>query len=125
DAVRMETSPGLDRGVRDLLMRELQLEAEEVYELAWLLRGDLMEIAELDGPDLKLTVWTPQAVVGLRTDDPEVLFERLRRGDVLVHHPYESFAGSVEGFLRAGARDPAVRVLMSTIYSTGGSQSRI
>ena len=54
-----------------------------------------------------------------------MLFERLRRGDVLVHHPYESFEGSVEGFLRAAARDPAVRVLMSTIYRTGGSESGI
>ena len=125
DAVRMETSPGLDRGVRDLLMRELQLEAEEAYEAPWLDLGDLMEIADLDRPDLKLPVWTPQPVAGLRTDHPQALFERLRRGDVLVHHPYESFEGSVEGFLRAAARDPAVRVLMSTIYRTGGSESGI
>ena len=125
DAVRMETSPGLDRGVRDVLMRELQLEGDEVYEASWLDLGDLMEIAELDRPDLKLPLWTPQPVPGLRTDDPEALFARLRRADVLVHHPYDSFEGSVEGFLRAAARDPAVRVLMSTIYRTGGPESGI
>jgi polyphosphate kinase len=125
DAVRMETSSALDPAVRDLLMRELQLEPDEVYESAWLDLGDLMEIADLDRPDLKDPVWTPQPVAGLRTDDPQALFARLRRGDVLVHHPYESFEGSVEGFLRAAARDPAVRVLMSTIYRTGGSESGI
>ncbi|HXK22118.1 MAG TPA: polyphosphate kinase 1 [Myxococcota bacterium] len=125
DAVRIETSPGLDRSVRDLLMRELQLEPAEAYEWEWLDLGDLMEIVELERPDLKLAPWTPQPVAGLRTDDPDALFARMRRGDVLVHHPYESFEGSVEGFLRAAARDPAVRVLMSTIYRTGGSESGI
>ncbi|HXK24651.1 MAG TPA: polyphosphate kinase 1, partial [Myxococcota bacterium] len=125
DAVRIETSPGLDRSVRDLLMRELQLEPAEAYEAEWLDLGDLMEIVELERPDLKLAPWTPQPVPGLRTDDPDALFARMRRSDVLVHHPYESFEGSVEGFLRAAARDPAVRVLMSTIYRTGGSESGI
>jgi polyphosphate kinase len=125
DAVRMETSVALDPGVRDPLMRALQLAPDEVYESPWLDLGDLTELEELDRPDLKDPVWAPQPLAGLRSDDPEALFARLRRGDVLVHHPYESFEGSVEGFLRAAARDPAVRVLMSTIYRTGGSESGI
>jgi polyphosphate kinase len=125
DAVRMETSAALHPGVREPLMRALQLEPEEVYESPWLDLGDLFEIVELDRPDLKDAQWTPQPVAGLRVDDASALFARLRRGDVLVHHPYESFEGSVEGFLRAAARDPAVRVLMSTIYRTGGSESGI
>jgi polyphosphate kinase len=125
DAVRMETSLELDAAVRTPLMQALQLENDEVYESEWLDLGDLFELVELDRPELKDPVWTPQPVPGLRTDDPEVLFARLRRGDVLVHHPYESFEGSVEGFLRAAARDPATRVLMSTIYRTGGSESGI
>jgi len=125
DAVRMETSTGLAAEVRDLLMRELQLEADEAYESVWLDLGDLMELVDLDRPDLRDPIWKPQPVPGLRTDDADALFARLRRGDVLVHHPYESFEGTVEGFLRAAARDPAVRVLMSTIYRTGGSESGI
>jgi polyphosphate kinase len=125
DAVRMETSRGVDSGVRSVLMQALQLESDEVYDNEWLDLGDLMELYELDRPERKDPVWTPQPVPGLRIDDPESLFARLRRGDVLVHHPYESFEGSVEGFLRAAARDPATRVLMSTIYRTGGSESGI
>ena len=126
DAVRMETSTGIDaQRARAADARAPARGATRSTSPAWLDLGDLFELVELDRPELKDPVWTPQPVPGLRTDDPEALFARLRRGDVLVHHPYESFEGSVEGFLRAAARDPAVRVLMSTIYRTGGSESGI
>jgi polyphosphate kinase len=127
DAVRLEADAELSARIRALLVRELRLEPDEVYDASGLLDlGGLWEIHRLDRPDLKDPPWTPRPVnaIALRGGAGELFFG-LRERSILVHHPYESFEGSVERFLRAAAEDPAVRVIMSTIYRTGGPESGI
>ncbi len=128
DAVRLEVSEHLAPDVRELLVRELRLESDEIYEVPGMLDlGGLAELERLDRPDLKESPWTPQRAAALppAAAGPEAFFGALRQRDVLVHHPYESFEASVEGFLQAAADDPAVRVVMCTIYRTGGPESGI
>ena len=133
DAVRLEVSADLDERVRSLLVRELKLEADELYEVPGLLDlGGLMELYSRGPSELKEAPWTPAEVfrsqAGSGAGSPrsgEALFRTLRERDVLVHHPYESFESSVGEFLSAAADDPSVRVIMSTIYRTGGSESSI
>jgi len=128
DAVRLEVSEDLAPEIRELLARELRLESDELYEVPGMLDlGGLAELERLDRPELKESPWTPQRTSGLpqAAAGPEAFFAALRRGDVLVHHPYESFESSVEGLLQAAADDPAVRVVMCTIYRTGGPESGI
>ena len=78
-----------------------------------------MQIAVLDRPELKDEAWRPitQARLNAARGDGE-LFAEIRRADVFVHHPYESFASSVERFIAAASTDPAVRALKTTVYRT-------
>jgi polyphosphate kinase len=79
--------------------------------------GDWMQLTKIHRPELKDAPYTPRNL--WRTDeDPEVLFDEIRYQDVLVHHPYESFA-SVETFLRAAVRDPNVIAIKMTLYRIG------
>jgi polyphosphate kinase len=128
DAVRLEVSEDLAPEICELLSRELRLEPDEIYEVPGMLDlGGLAELERLDRPDLKESPWSSQRAPGLppAAAGPEAFFAALRQHDVLVHHPYESFESSVEGFLQAAADDPAVRVVMCTIYRTGGPETGI
>jgi polyphosphate kinase len=122
-AVRLEVSPSMSAEIRDLLLRELELSHDEMYEIEgpldltglWVVNG-------LDRPDLKDEVWTPTTQPGLATvlDEPVDLFSVLRERDVLVHHPYDSFTTSVERFIEQGATDPHVLAIKQTLYRTSG-----
>ncbi|MEM7409600.1 MAG: polyphosphate kinase 1 [Myxococcota bacterium] len=128
DAVRLEVSADLDERIGDLLIDELKLDTDEVYVTEGLLDlGGLWELFARGPAEHKDVAWTPKEVLRSKPgrSDPDTLFGALRARDVLVHHPYESFEGSVEAFLSAAANDPAVRVIMSTLYRTGGSESSI
>jgi len=76
----------------------------------------LFEIADLPRPDLRQTPWTP--VVPARLREATSVFSAIRRGDLLVHHPYESFKDSAERFIAEAAADPAVLAIKQTIYRT-------
>ena len=81
--------------------------------------AELTELAGLDRPELKYEPWSP--VVNPRFADlaePDDLFAEIRRSDILVHYPYESFAQSFEVFLRAASRDPAAIGVKTTVYRT-------
>jgi polyphosphate kinase len=129
--VRLEIQRSMSQEVRSLLLRELALDDDDVYEVDGLLDlGGLWALVNLDRPSLKADPWTPvtQPRIGGSGDasDPDVdLFAVLRRGDVLVHHPYDSFATSVEMFLEQAARDPAVLAIKQTLYRAGGRDSAI
>jgi len=127
DAVRLEVEAGFPAEARDLLVEELGLEAGEVYEVAGLLDlGDLMMLHQLDRPVLKDPAWVPRRVRALEDGEGgRGFFERLRAGDVLVHHPYESFDCSVEEFLEQAAADPDVLAIKQTLYRTGGGETGI
>ena len=87
----------------------------------------LFEIAELDRPELKDEPWTPvtQALLMRSDDEPTNFFAVLRDHDILVHHPYDSFASSVEEFIRQAAHDPRVLAIKQTLYRTSGDSSII
>src|SRR6185295_897051 len=86
----------------------------------------LWGLQSLDKPELKDEPWLPQTQAVLtRTEPPADLFRVLQSGDVLVHHPYDSFATSVAEFVDQASRDPKVLAIKQTLYRTGGQESGI
>jgi polyphosphate kinase len=127
DAVRLEVHDDMPAELLDLLTRELQLEADDVYRCRGLLAlGDLDQLCRLERPALFYPVHTPQIPAQLRgnTDHGDI-FSALREKEILVHHPYDSFAQSVEAFLSQAASDPQVLTIKHTIYRTQGSENPI
>ena len=126
--VRLEVDPRMSSEVLELLMRELELQPADVYQIDGLLdMGSLSMLTHLDRPDLKEESWTPTTQPRLRGIAAEVpdLFAVLRAGDVLAHHPYDSFATSVEAFIDHAASDPEVLAIKQTLYRTSGPASPI
>ena len=125
-AVRLELDADASDVVRDLLQRELDLEDDDVYlTVAPIDLGGLMAVYALDRPDLKDPAYTPVTPAAFVVDEDERVdvFEVLREHDVLVHHPYESFAASVEEFVRQAAVDPQVLAIKLTLYRTSGDSA--
>jgi polyphosphate kinase len=118
-AVRLEVPREPNRELTRVLLEELDLGEDDVYEMPGLLEHDsLREIWGLPVPELHYEPWTPVVPRRLRADDAH-LFDVLRGGDVLVHHPYESFDESVLRFVRDAVHDPAVQAIKMTLYRTG------
>jgi len=113
--------------VLELLCRELELSDADVNVIDGPLDlGGLWSIYALDRPELKDEPWVPQTPALLQGLDPEPDFFRLlKTTDVLVHHPYDSFATSVEQFVEQAAGDPHVLAIKQTIYRTAGPESAI
>ncbi len=127
-AVRLEVDAAMSEEVRDLLVRELELEPTDVIALASLLDlGALWDLYRLDRADLKEEPWTAitqPRLAAWGTSGPD-MFEVLREGDVLVHHPYDSFDSSVVAFIDQAAGDPNVLAIKQTLYRTSGGESPI
>jgi polyphosphate kinase len=126
--VRLEVNPGMSPEVLELLTRELELQPSDVYQMDGPLDLSAMgALAALDRPDLKEDPWTPTTQPRLRGLGAEVpdLFVVLRSGDLLAHHPYDSFATSVEAFIDLAAGDPDVLAIKQTLYRTSGPASPI
>ncbi len=123
--VRLEHGPQADPWTLQFIVRELELSDEDVYELpAELDYTDLKPIADLPLPRLKYEPTLP--VIPPRLVDSEAdIFSVIRNGDLLVHHPYESFSDSVERFIRAAADDPRVLAIKLTLYRVGESRSLV
>jgi polyphosphate kinase len=122
-AVRLEVEPSMSAEFVDLLLRELELSRDDCYAPhAPLDLGQLFELVDMDRPDLKLQPWVPttQPRLSPQNDEPVDLFAVLRERDVLVHHPYDSFATSVEAFISEAASDPDVLAIKQTLYRTSG-----
>jgi polyphosphate kinase len=122
--IRLEITDDMDPVTLDLLIGELGITENEVYRLpAPLGLNELFEISSLDRPHLKYTPHLPitstQLLPSEPTDEPDI-FRSIRAGDVLVHHPYESFATSVQAFLEQAAADPHVLAIKQTLYRTSG-----
>ena len=97
---------------------------DDCYEVSGMLDlTGLWSIADLDRPDLKPVPWTPVTpprLIPPDEDEPADVFAAIRAGDILVHHPYESFAASVERFITQAADDPDVLTIKQTLYRTSG-----
>src|SRR5271165_1530792 len=120
-AVRLEIAAAVNPAVRELLAAELEVSADGVYSIEAPIGLDgLWSVYALDRPDLHEETWTPMTPPPLATADnePSDLFAVLRERDVLVHHPYDSFATSVEAFVTQAADDPNVLAIKQTLYRT-------
>jgi polyphosphate kinase len=125
--VRLEVDGKMSNEVLELLCRELQLTDPDVYVVDGPLDlSGLWGLYGLEKTELKDEPWTPQTQPPLvLTDAPPDLFQVLRQGDVLVHHPYDSFATSVEAFVEQASRDPKVLAIKQTLYRTAGPDSGV
>jgi polyphosphate kinase len=121
--VRLEVALDINPQVLELLMSELDVEEADVFHLpAPLDLTGLTEIAFLGRPDLHFAphnVVTNRYLVG-PDDEPLSFFGAMRQRDILLHHPYESFATSVQAFLEQAAADPKVLAIKQTLYRTSG-----
>jgi polyphosphate kinase len=122
--IRLEITEGMDPVTLELIVRELDVTEQEVYRLpAPLDLGGLFDLTRLDRPDLKYPKHVPTTAVALQPSDSNSqadIFKAVSRRDVLLHHPYESFATSVQAFLEQAARDPNVLAIKQTLYRTSG-----
>ena len=122
--VRLEVEDSISPALLETLVEELDVTPAEVFYLPWPLdlRG-LMGLADLPREELLLPAFVPKTAAGLVTVEsasaPNVM-EAMRKGDVLLHHPYDSFSTSVQLFLHQAANDPQVLAIKQTLYRTSG-----
>ncbi|WP_045263349.1 RNA degradosome polyphosphate kinase [Microbacterium oxydans] len=122
--IRLEITDDMDDVTMDLLVRELDITDLEVYRLPGPLdlRG-LFDLSRIDRPDLRYPPHLPTTAVAFQpagSSNRADIFKAIRKSDVLVHHPYESFTTSVQAFLEQAARDPHVLAIKQTLYRTSG-----
>jgi polyphosphate kinase len=122
--IRLEITDDMDDVTLGLLVRELDVTAQEVYRLpAPLDLGGLFDLSRIDRPELHYPTHVPTTNLQLQPSEPNRrpdVFRAISRQDVLLHHPYESFATSVQAFLEQAATDPDVLAIKQTLYRTSG-----
>jgi len=127
DAVRLELSASASQAMRDRLVAGLDVPHDQVYEIEGPLDlAELHQIASLERRELKDEPWVP--VVHPRfagAASASRLFDEIRRGDILVHQPYDSFRSSFEAFAQAAAADPDVIAIKTTVYRTSDDSSLV
>ena len=120
--VRLEVAEGTPDAVRELLVENLDVTDRETFERPEpLALGGLADVVDLDRPELKAAPWAPRPhprFAGLDAARPDELFAEIADRDVLVHHPYDSFAETVQTFLDAAAHDPDTLAIKAAIYRT-------
>jgi polyphosphate kinase len=124
EAVRLEVERSMPAETRSILRRGLEVGPEDVYEISGMLDLRALEtIADLDIPELQREPWhpvVPNRLLPHDEDEEADVFAVVRAGDLLVHHPYESFVGSVQRFIEQAANDPDVLTIKMTLYRTTG-----
>ncbi len=122
--VRLEVDKIIAQDVLDDLMDELEIEIDDVIKYdSPLDLVSLNQIADLDIPHLKYKPFRGETAPELRDVEPESTdsyFSAIRKGEILLHHPYQSFTSSVVKFLENAARDPQVLAIKQTLYRTSG-----
>jgi polyphosphate kinase len=122
EVVRLEVARSMSSRLRDQLKTALKIEDRQLYECEGLLdMSDLWDVVGLPGfSELRDPPFTPATKPRLRGEDEEDadLFAILREGNVLVHHPYDSFTTSVERFVKQAVNDPDVLAIKQTVYRT-------
>jgi polyphosphate kinase len=121
-AVRLEVGEDIAEEVLALLVTEIDVKPEDVQRVPGLLAlSALWQIYDVDRPSLKNPSFVPATHPRFAEGEfPKSVFATLREGDVLVHHPYESFATSVQRFVEQAANDPNVLAIKQTLYRTSG-----
>ncbi|WP_134322437.1 RNA degradosome polyphosphate kinase [Cumulibacter soli] len=118
-AVRLEVTDEMDDKILDLLTREIDVDPVDVIVVPGLLDlSSLWAIVSVDRPDLKDNAFVPGSPARLAKS--ESFFDVLRDGDVLLHHPYDSFATTTQKFIEQAANDPQVLAIKQTLYRTSG-----
>ena len=129
EVVRLEVGAGMDPDMRARLVRWLDVEEREVYDVEGLLDlTDLWQIHEIDGfKQLREPPWTPATRPALHAEEGEKadVFAAMREGDFIVHHPYDSFATSVERFVEQAVQDPDVLAIKLTVYRTSDDSALV
>ena len=121
DVVRVEVSSSASSEMVARLQSGLGADETQVYRVESPLDlSELLELAALDRPELKVEPWIPTISPRLASaqNDPPAIFDEIRRGDVLVHQPYGSFIASFEVFAQAAVRDPNVIAMKTAVYRT-------
>ena len=121
--VRLEVAEDIDQQVLNLLQRELDVEASDVYHLAEPLDlKSLTAIAYMRRPELHFDAHqiTTNRYLESESDEAADIFAAIREREILVHHPYETFATSTQAFLEQAAADPQVLAIKQTLYRTSG-----
>jgi polyphosphate kinase len=120
--VRLEVTDTMSEHVLELLLRELDVDPADVVTVPGLLDlTALWTIHAVDRPDLKDEPFVPRTHPAFaERETPRSIFATLREGDVMVHHPYDSFSTSVQRFIEQAAADPYVLAIKQTLYRTSG-----
>jgi polyphosphate kinase len=119
DVVRLEVSAATPPRLREILARELAIDENQIYETeAPLGLAALAELADLDRPGLRRRRWHPVTTRQFTNASATALLARIRRRDLLAHHPYDAYDTSVEHFVSA-SHDAKVAALKATVYRTG------
>jgi polyphosphate kinase len=122
--VRLEIESGVDEKLQNKLCEQLDINPANVLSLpAPLNLRDLLKITDLDLPKLNFPPFRSRTVASLRevdAEEPDLFFAAIRQGEILLHHPYESFTSSVVQFLQHAAQDPSVLAIKQTLYRTSG-----
>lgn len=128
DVVRVEASASASAEMVARLTGGLGADETQIYRIESPLDlADLIEIAAIDGPELKPEPWTPVVpprFVGAQTELPRI-FDEIRRGDIAVHQPYESFRASFEIFAQAAVQDPNVIAMKTAVYRTSDDSALV
>jgi polyphosphate kinase len=122
EAVRVEVSAGMSTAMREQITRALEVDTDDVFEVDGLLDlQDLWDIVSIAGhAELRDEPWQPVTQPRLQPDEdeqPDVL-AAMRKRDILLHHPYDSFVTSVERFVEQAVNDPDVLAIKQTVYRT-------
>jgi polyphosphate kinase len=120
--VRLEVTDTMSEHVLELLLRELDVDPHDVMVVPGLLDLTMLwRVYGVDRPELKDSPFVPATHPAFAEGEtPKSVFATLRQGDVLVHHPYDSFSTSVQRFIEQAAADPQVLAIKQTLYRTSG-----
>jgi len=122
EPVRLEVERSMPEEMREILRQGLEISQQETFEVRGMLdHTSLWQLVDLERPDLKTAPWTPVIPARLLPpdeDEPADIFAAIQAGDLLVHHPYESFTASVERLIEQAADDPDVLTIKQTLYRT-------
>jgi polyphosphate kinase len=119
DVVRVEINEGMPARILDILVENLELDRDDIYKLVGPLSlVRVRHLTKVDRPDLKFVPFVPALPTALKENEEEDIFTTIRRGDILFHHPFDSFQPIV-GLLQKAAKDPNVLAIKITLYRVG------